>query len=453
MSQYDFDLFTIGAGSGGVRASRLASAAGARVAIAEEYRIGGTCVIRGCVPKKLFVYASGYAQDFKDASGFGWTVEWARFDWPRLRDNVQNEVARLSGLYQANLEKAKVEIIEQRAMVIGPHAVRLMPSGRVVTAERILIATGGMPQRLDALKGSNFAINSNDVFLLDQLPNRVAIIGGGYIAVEFATIFHGLGVETTLVYRGDTILNGFDAEIRTHVQEDMRRVGVNVITGAAPNEIAPVGDGYQLKLSTGQAIEADQIMLAVGRAPATEGLGLETAGVRLTEVGAVAVDAFSRSSCPSIWAIGDVTNRINLTPVAIREGQAFAETEFNNRPTTVDYADIPTAVFCRPPVAAVGYTEAEARVRFGQVEIYKSRFRPMKHILAGNEERTFMKLVVRASDDVVVGVHMAGQDGPEMIQMAAIAIKAGLTKSQWDATIALHPTAAEEWVLMREKAE
>jgi glutathione reductase (NADPH) len=450
MSQFDFDLFTIGAGSGGVRASRLAANSGARVAIAEEYRIGGTCVIRGCVPKKLFVYASGFAQDFKDASGFGWTVEWARFDWARLRDNVQAEVTRLSGIYQANLEKANVEIIEQRAMVIGPNAIRLFPSGRVVTAERILIATGGTPQRLDALKGSSFAINSNDVFLLDQLPNRVAIVGGGYIAIEFATIFHGLGVETSLIYRGETILNGFDAEIRAHVQDEMRRVGVNVITGAAPSEIAPVAEGYQLKLSNGQTIEADQIMLAVGRAPATEGLGLETAGVRLTEVGAVAVDAFSRSSCHSIWAIGDVTNRVNLTPVAIREGQAFAETEFYNRPTTIDYADIPTAVFGRPPVAAVGYTEAEARVRFGQVEVFKTRFRPMKHVLAGNEERTLMKLVVRAGDNVVVGVHMAGQDGPEMIQMAAIAVKAGLTKAQWDAVVALHPTAAEEWVLMRE---
>jgi glutathione reductase (NADPH) len=449
---YDFDLFTIGAGSGGTRASRLAGAAGAKVAVAEEYRIGGTCVIRGCVPKKLFVYASEFAQGFQDAVGFGWTVEWARFDWARLRDNVQAEVARLSGIYQANLEKAKVEIIQERAVVIGPHALRLMPSGRTVTAERILVATGGAPQRLDALKGSSFTINSNEAFLLDKLPNRVAIVGGGYIALEFATIFHGLGVETHLIYRGDTILNGFDADIRAHVQEEMRRVGIQVMTNATPMGIEQAAEGCHLTLSTGQSLNVDQVMLAVGRAPATEGLGLETAGVRLTEVGAVAVDSYSRSTAPSIWAIGDVTNRVNLTPVAIREGQAFARTEFYDQPTTVDYHDIPTAVFGRPPVGAVGFTEAEARIRFGQVDVYKSRFRPMKHVLAGNEERTLMKLIVRASDDVVVGAHIAGLDGPEMIQMAGIAVKAGLSKAQWDSTVALHPTAAEELVLMREKA-
>jgi glutathione reductase (NADPH) len=451
MSQYDFDLFTIGAGSGGTRASRLAAAAGARVAVAEEYRIGGTCVIRGCVPKKLLVYASEYARDFQDAAGFGWSVEWARFDWDKLRDNVQGEVARLSGLYQQNLEKAGAEIIEQRAEIIGPNRVRLLPSGKEVSAQRILVACGGTPVRPQGLRGGHHVITSEEAFLLERLPDQILICGGGYIAVEFAHIFAGLGVETTLLYRGERILRGFDDDIRAHVQAEMERTGIQIITNATLSEIHESAGAYSARLSNGRTIETAKIMFAIGRAPKTEGLGLETAGVTLTDIGAVAVDSFSRTSAPSIWAVGDVTNRVNLTPVAIREGQAFAETEFYARPTEVHHADIPTAVFGRPPVGAVGFTEQEARVRFGAVDIYKTTFRPMKHILAKNEERMMMKLVVHP-DGRVIGVHIAGRDAPEMIQLAAIAVKAGLTKAQWDATIALHPTAAEELVLMRTKA-
>lgn len=452
MSAYDFELFTIGAGSGGVRAARIAAASGARVAIAEESRIGGTCVIRGCVPKKHFAYAAEYAQSFADAAGYGWTVEWARFDWPTLRDNVQREVSRLSEIYRANLEKPGVTVFEERAVIEGPHHIRLLASNQVITAERILVATGGRPVTLDGVPGADFAITSDEAFLLDTLPERVLVAGGGYIAVEFASIFHGLGVQTTLLYRGDTILRGFDADIRHHVQSNLRRIGVDVITGATIDSIQNSEAGQLVRLSNGVALETNLVMAAIGRRPHTRGLGLENAGVRLTEAGAVAVDAYSRSSCPSIWAVGDVTDRVNLTPIAIREGHAFADTEFHGRPTKVDHRDVPTAVFSRPPVGAVGFTEHDARIQFGPIDVYKTSFRPMKHVLAGNEERTFMKIIARAADDRIVGVHIAGQDAPEMIQLAAIGVKAGLTKKQWDETVALHPTAAEELVLLREKA-
>ncbi len=450
MARYDYDLFTIGAGSGGVRASRLASQTGARVAVAEEDRIGGTCVIRGCIPKKLFVYASEYSQHFHDAVGFGWTVEWARFDWPKLRDNVQGEVSRLSGIYEANLDKAGVETIPDRAEIIGPNTIRLVGSGRTVTSERILVATGGRVVR-PAIKGAEYAITSNEAFHLERLPERAIVVGGGYIALEFAQIFHGLGVETTLLHRGPHILRGFDDDIRAHVQGEMKRAGVNIVTEVTPVEIAEHGGGYTVKLSNGQSVETGLVMFAIGRTPNTDGLGLESAGVRLTEAGAIAVDAYSHSSAPSVWAIGDVTNRVNLTPVAIREAVAFVETAFKGNLTAMDHTQIPTAVFSRPPIGVVGFSETEAKVRFGKVDIYKSNFRPMKFVLAGNEERSLMKLVVRAADNVVVGVHLAGVDAPEMIQLAAIAVKAGLTKAQWDETVALHPTAAEELVLMREK--
>ncbi len=451
MAKYDYDLFTIGAGSGGVRAARLASQTGARVAVAEEDRIGGTCVIRGCIPKKLFVYASEYSQHFHDAVGFGWTVEWARFDWPKLRDNVQAEVSRLSAIYETNLDKAGVETIPDRAELIGPHAIRLVSSGRTITAERILVATGGRVVR-PAIKGGEYAITSNEAFHLERLPERAIVVGGGYIALEFAQIFHGLGVETTLLHRGPQILRGFDDDIRSHVQGEMKRAGVNIVTEVTPVEIIEHGGGYTVKLSNGQTVETGLVMFAIGRAPNTEGLGLESAGVRLTEAGAIAVDSYSHSSAPSVWAIGDVTNRVNLTPVAIREAVAFVETAFKGNLTAMDHTQIPTAVFSRPPIGVVGFSEAEAKVRFGKVDIYKSHFRPMKFILAGNEERSLMKLVVRAADNVVVGVHLAGVDAPEMIQLAAIAVKAGLPKAQWDETVALHPTAAEELVLMREKS-
>lgn len=451
MARYDYDLFTIGAGSGGTRATRLAAQLGARAAVAEEDRIGGTCVIRGCIPKKLLVYASEYSGHFKDAAGFGWTVEWARFDWARLRDNVQAEVSRLSGIYEANIGKAGAEIIPDRAEIVGPHEVRLVGSGRTVTAERILVATGGRVVRPEGIRGAEYAITSNEAFHLEQLPARAIIVGGGYIALEFAQIFHGLGVDVTIVHRGPHILRGFDDDARAHVETEMRRSGIHILTETQITEIAPHGEGYIAKLSTGQSLDAGVVMYATGRKANVEGLGVESAGVRLTEAGAIAVDPYSRTSAPSVWAIGDVTNRVNLTPVAIREAVAFVETVFRDNPTAMDHTQIPTAVFCHPQVGTVGLSEAEAKVRHGPVDVYRTTFRPMHHILAGNEERMLMKLVVRTGDQVVVGVHIVGPDAAEMIQMAAIAVKAGLTKAQWDAVVALHPTAAEELVLMREK--
>jgi glutathione reductase (NADPH) len=451
MPHYDYDLFVIGAGSGGVRAARVAAQTGARVAIAEEYRIGGTCVIRGCVPKKLLVYASEFGQTFQDAKGFGWTVDWARFDWATLRDNVLAEVARLSGLYQANLERAGVVIFKDRARLLDANTLRLSKDGARVAAERILIATGSAPRPLP-VKGGEYAISSNEAFLLSELPDRVAIVGGGYIAIEFATIFSGLGVETTILYRGDRILRGFDDDLRDFVQSELVRTGVNVVTPAMVEEIAPIAGGFLVTLVGGARIETGLVMAAAGRDPNTHDLGLETAGIVRERNGAVAVDMYSRSNVPHILAIGDVTDRIQLTPVAIREGQAFAETEFMGRNSAFDHTTVPTAVFGRPPVGAVGLTEQQARDAFGAVDIYRTVFRPMKHILAGNEERMLMKLVVHTHDDRVLGVHIAGREAPEMIQLAAIAVKAGLTKAQWDATCALHPTAAEELVLMRQKA-
>lgn len=452
MSDFDYDLFVIGAGSGGTRAARLAAQTGARVAVAEEDRIGGTCVIRGCIPKKLLVYASEYSGAFHDAAGYGWTVEWARFDWGKLRDNVQAEVSRLSAIYETNIGKAGAEIIPDRARFVGPHKLQLAGSGRTVTAERILVATGGRVVRPEKTRGGEFAITSEEAFLLDRLPERAVIVGGGYIALEFAQIFHGLGVEVTLVHRGPAILRGFDDDVRNHVQAELARSGIVILTETTVSEIAASGDGYLVKLSTGQTLETGLVMCATGRRPNTENLGLDAAGVRLNDAGAIAVDAYSHASTPSVWAIGDVTNRVNLTPVAIREAVAFVETVFKGNPTAVDHTQIPTAVFCHPQIGVVGLSEAEARIRHGRVDVYRTSFRPMKHILAGNEERSFMKLVVRAGDNVVVGVHLAGDDAAEMIQLAAIAVKAGLTKAQWDETVALHPTAAEELVLMREKA-
>jgi glutathione reductase (NADPH) len=446
MASYDFDLFTIGAGSGGVRAARIAALTGARVAIAEEYRIGGTCVIRGCVPKKHIVYAARFAQEFDDAAAYGWSVD-ARFDWPTLRDNIQKEVGRLSGLYAANLAKAGVEAIESRAVVAGPHAVRLA-DGRTISAERILVAVGGRPKPL-AIPGGEFAISSDDAFLLEGLPKRALIIGGGYIAVEFATIFDGLGVETTLAYRGPVILNGFDDDVRGHVQASLAEAGVNVMTQAAPAAIERVGAAYRVTFADGRALETDLVMAAIGRTPHTKGLGLETAGVNVDAAGAIVVDAYSQSSAPSVYAVGDVTNRVNLTPIAIREGHAFADTVYGRKPTKVDHATIPTAVFGHPPVGAVGLTERMARASHDVVHVYKATFRPMKHVVAGNPERTLMKIVVDGATDRLLGFHIAGQDAPEMIQLAAVAVKAGLTKRQWDETVALHPTAAEELVLMK----
>lgn len=449
---FDYDLFTIGTGSGGVRASRLAAMSGARVAVAEEYRPGGTCVVRGCVPKKLFVYAASYPQQFLDARRYGWIgQEPGRFDWPTLRDNVAQEVDRLSGIYARNLRNAGAELIEDRAEIVDANTVRLVGRDQQVTAERILVAVGGAPHRPLDLPGQEYAITSNEVFRLEHLPRQVVVSGGGYIAVEFASIFAGLGVSTCLVYRGETVLRGFDEDVRTAVHENLVRSGVRVLTGGRFERIEKTADGFRCHVTDHGAVDCDTVMLAIGRAPATRGLGLEAAGVALGPSGAVQVDAHSRTSVASIWAIGDVTNRTNLTPTAIREGQAFAETEFYGRPTQFDHADVPTAVFSRPPAAAVGLTEAEARRKLGKIDIYKSSFRPMKHVLAGNETRMLVKLVVEAASQRVVGVHAVGDDCPEIIQLAAVAVKAGLTKQSWDATCALHPTVAEEFVTLREK--
>lgn len=452
MAQYDFDLLVIGAGSGGVRAARIAALAGAKVAVVEEFRVGGTCVIRGCVPKKLMVYASEYAKTFQDAKGYGWTVEWARFDWSTLKDNVAREVDRLSGIYLRNLNNAGVTVVHDRAELVGTNTVRLVHANTTVSAKTVLVATGGRPYRPHDVPGQELAMTSNEAFSLPHLPKHVTIIGGGYIAVEFASIFLGLGAQVCLVYRGETVLNGFDDDIRIHVHTELKRLGVSVVTGATLKDVTQSGEGYLAGLSNGMRLETDLVMLAIGRVPYTDGLGLETAGVALNPRGGVMVDAYSRTNIESIFAVGDVTDRVALTPVAIREGHAFADTVFNNRPTAFDHADVPSAVFTKPQVGMVGLTEAEARRRYGAVDIYRTQFRPMKHILPDNQERMLMKLVVAPGEGQVLGVHIAGPDAAEMIQLAAIAVKAGLTKAQWDATCALHPTAAEELVTLREKA-
>jgi glutathione reductase (NADPH) len=448
--KYDYDLFVIGAGSGGVRAARIASQAGARVAVAEEYRIGGTCVIRGCVPKKFLVYGSEFAQAFADAAGYGWTVTGASFDWKTLRDNVQNEVTRLSGLYTSNLAKAGVTAFEERAELVDAHRVKLKKSGSELSAERILIATGGRPLVPEDVPGAELGITSNEAFLLEKFPRRVLIVGGGYVALEFANIFHGLGAETRIVHRGDRILRGFDDDLRAHMHIEAERAGLRLTMKTTLAKIEK-GDTLRVTLSNGEVVDADVVMHAIGRVPHTAGLGLENAGVKLDDAGAVIVDEFSQTNVPSIYAIGDVTNRMNLTPVAIRDGHAFADTIYNKRSTPVDHSTVPSAVFGRPPIGTVGLAESDARRSHGEVDVYRTNFRPMRNMLAGNQERTLMKLVVDRKTDVLLGVHIAGEDAPEMVQLAAVAVKAGLTKTQWDSTVALHPTAAEELVLMRQK--
>ncbi|WP_029087228.1 glutathione-disulfide reductase [Brevundimonas aveniformis] len=451
MTTYDYDLFVIGAGSGGVRAARLAALDGKRVAVAEEYRVGGTCVIRGCVPKKFMVYASDFAHEFEVAKGYGWTIEKASFDWPAFIHAKDVEIARLSGLYVANLTKAGADLIHGRAVLKDAHTIEIPDKNLTVTAEQILIATGGRPWIPETLPGAEYAITSEEAFHLPELPRRILIAGGGYIAVEFAGIFAGLGVETTLIYRGPNILRGFDDDVRSHLADQIQRRGIQVILGCEHEAIEKTSTGLLNKLKTGMEIETDVVMFATGRIPHVKGLGLEAAGVELNERGAIKVDDYSRTGVENIWAVGDVTDRVNLTPVAIREAVAFVETAFKNNPSRVDYADIPTAVFSQPPVGVVGLTEHDARQKYGKVDVYMSRFRPMRFAFVGVEERTLMKLIVRAEDGVVVGCHIVGPDAPEMIQLAGIAVKAGLTKVQWDATCAVHPTAAEELVTMREK--
>lgn len=448
---HDFDLFVIGAGSGGVRAARVAASHGARVAIAEEYRVGGTCVIRGCVPKKLFVYASEFAHEMHAiAPGFGWTLQGARFDWATLRDNVAAEVDRLSGIYARNLRNANVEQILQRATLAGNGVVRLA-DGETVSAERILIATGATPWLPDDVQGVEHCITSNEIFALRQLPRRILIAGGGYIAVEFAFILKGLGVDVTLLYRGDTVLRGFDDDVRVQVHGELKRKGVRVITQSVFERIETSDGGLLARLTGGREVEADQIMLAVGRVAHTDGLGCEEAGVQRGANKAVVVDDFSRTTAPGVWAVGDVTDRLNLTPVAIREGQCFALTEFAGTPVAFDHADVATAVFTQPPVGTVGLSEADARARFGEVDIYKTTFRPMRYVMPNDETRMLIKLVVRASDQVVVGCHIVGPDAGEIIQAVGIAVKAKLTKAQFDATCAVHPTVAEELVTLKDK--
>lgn len=452
MTKYDYDLFTIGAGSGGVRAARLAATYGARTAIAEEHRVGGTCVVRGCIPKKLFVYASEFAHMFHDAKGYGWTSGRPHFDWKTLIANKDAEIDRLNGVYIRNLKNAGVEIFDSRAVLKDAHTVHVVNEKRDVTAERILIATGGAPWTDNSIKGHDLAVTSNEAFHLDEFPRRVVIAGGGYIAIEFACIFRGLGAEVTLVYRGDDILRNFDRDVSVAVHREMQRMGVRIMTKTVFKEIEARGGGERrVHLSTGGAVDADLVFWAVGRKPNTAGLGLEKAGVELGKDGAVKVDGWSRTSAASIFAVGDVTGRAQLTPVAIREGAAFAESEFNGNPTKVDYEFIPKAVFSQPPVGTVGWSEGDARAKFGAVDVYKTDFRPMKNTLSGAEARTYMKLVVEPKTEKVVGVHIVGEGAPEMIQCLAIAVKAGVTKRQFDDTMALHPTSAEELVLMRTK--
>ncbi|MEO7505250.1 MAG: glutathione-disulfide reductase [Sphingomicrobium sp.] len=443
----DYDLFVIGAGSGGVRAARIAAAHGARVAMAEEHKVGGTCVIRGCVPKKLLVYGAHFAEDLDDAAMFGWDVPTKRFDWPVLRDNVLAEVGRLEGLYTQTLSNHQVEIFHERATLAGAGSVRLA-SGRTVTAGKILIATGARPF-MPPIDGIEHAISSNEVFHLETLPKRIVIAGGGYIANEFAGIFHQFGSHVTLVNRSDTILRGYDEQMRDRLLQISITKGIDFRFNSSFSKIEKRDGGLHLAMTGCDDIEADAVLFATGRNPNTEGLGLAEAGVALGDKGEVKVDERSRSSVPSIFAVGDVTDRIQLTPVAIREGHAFADSEFGGEPWTVDYANVPNAVFSHPPIAGVGMTEGEARNTLGQIKTFTSDFRPMKNVLAGRNERSMYKLVVDAATDVVVGIHMIGPDAPEILQAAAIAVKAGLKKSDFDQTIALHPTMAEELVLMR----
>lgn len=448
MPDYDYDLFVIGAGSGGVRASRVAAAHGAKVAIAEEYRVGGTCVIRGCVPKKLLVYGAHFAEDLHDARRFGWNVPECDFDWTVLRDNVLSEVDRLNGAYTNTLDSHGVEIIHERATVSGPNEVTLA-SGRKITAGKILIAVGARPL-VPACPGHEHGITSNEVFHLDALPKRVLIAGAGYIANEFAGIFNEFGSKVTLINRSDVILRGYDEQIRDRLLQISMMKGIDFRFHAEFRGIEKQADGtLKVSMTNHDDMEVDCVLFATGRVPNTDGLGLAQVGVELDAKGAIVVGADNKSSVESIYAVGDVTNRVQLTPVAIREGQAFADTVFGNKPTTVDYGCIPSAVFSHPPIAGVGMTESEAKQKYGAVSVYTSDFRAMKNVLANRNERALYKMICEPNSGRVLGLHMIGPDAPEILQAAAVAVKAGLTKADFDQTVALHPSMAEELVLMK----
>jgi len=452
MANDEVDLFVIGAGSGGVRAARVAASYGARVMIAEEFRVGGTCVIRGCVPKKLLVYASRFADEFEDAAGYGWSVEKPVFSWPTLIANKDREIARLEAAYTATLDRWKVQLRKSRAVFEDAHTVRLETTGERVRAGTILIATGAWPHFGPNIPGIEHVISSNEALHLPELPKRIVIQGGGYIALEFACIFAGLGSKVTVVYRGENILRGFDDDVREHLRNEMQSRGIDVRCGHTVTAIDRAGDEFVVHLSDNATIAADKVMFAIGRRPNVMGLGIDKLGCKIHEHGGIEVDEYSRTAVPHIYAVGDVTNRVNLTPVAIREGHAFADTVFGKKPTRVDHADVPTAVFTEPEVGVIGLSEAQARAELDVVDVYKTSFRPMKATLSGRQTRSFMKLLVDGVTGRVVGCHLVGPDAGELIQLIGVAVKMGATKADFDATMAVHPTAAEELVTMREKA-
>jgi len=447
VENYDYDLFVIGAGSGGVRAARMAAGFGAKVAVAEDRYMGGTCVNVGCVPKKLYVYASEFSKSFSDARNFGWDSAKPAFDWPTLRDNKKAEISRLNGIYDRLLAGVNADVIDGRGRIIDPHTVAV--GERRFTASRILIATGGWPHIPD-FPGSEHAITSNEIFDLDQFPNRLVIVGGGYIAVEFAGIFNGLGAQVTQLYRGPLFLRGFDADIRAHAAREIAKTGVDLRFEVNVESITRGASGLELRLTDGSTLAADAVLYATGRKANLDGLGLENVQVEIGEFGTVVVDGEFRTAEPSIYALGDVTGGMELTPVALAEGMAFARREFGETDQAVDYDFIPTAVFCQPNIGTVGFTEEQARAKFGHIRLFKSTFKPMKHTISGRDEQTFMKLIVDKASDRVVGVHMVGPDAGEIMQGVAIALRAGATKALFDTTIGIHPTAAEEFVTMRE---
>jgi glutathione reductase (NADPH) len=451
MADHNVDLFVIGAGSGGVRAARIASSYGARVMIAEEYGVGGTCVIRGCVPKKLLVYASRFSDEFEDAAGYGWSVGKQEFDWATLIANKDREIARLEAAYTTTLERYNVQIARTRAVLEDAHTVRLTTGARV-RAQTILIATGARPHHGTPIAGENHVISSNEAFHLKKLPKRILIQGGGYIAVEFAGIFNGLGCDVTLVYRGEKILRGFDEDVQEHLMRELGLRGIRILTRKIVKAVEKVDHGFDVCLSDNEQILVDLAMFATGRRPNSEELGLESVGVKISERNGILVDAYSRTSVPNIYAVGDVTDRVNLTPVAIREGHAFADTVFGGKPTAVDHTKVPTAVFSEPEVGVIGLTEKQAIEQFDKIDVYKTSFRPMKATLSGRDTRVFMKLVVDGNTDKILGCHIVGADAAELIQVVGIAVTMGATKADFDATMAVHPTAAEELVTMREKA-